>query len=211
MPEADNPEAWKQLAVTIQGLTPDFERDLAYFHSHIPNSERHPVTYAVVTAYAQRIELALDHARRGVEGLQDQAKNNPNLLPEIEAIMRWIKVRKPNTLRTGLSQEDEDSIGDWLVKFVEPSYSKARQFIAVLRKSMNLKGAPNKRPETLMMLDARIANGWSYAKIASEMCDCGAKKHNEYCRERIRKRIKELEAFLKALGIPYRQSHPGEK
>jgi hypothetical protein len=43
------------------------------------------------------------------------------------------------------------------------------------------------------------------------MCDCGAKKHNEYCRERIRKRIKELDAFLLDMGISYGQRANGEK
>jgi hypothetical protein len=203
MPDPDNPEAWESVAKTIHALAPNFERDLAYFRSHIPDPARHPVTYAVVTAYAQRLEMALEYSRRGVQGLKDQAANHPDLLPEIEAIMRWIKVRKPNPPRGGLSREDEDEIGDWLVKYIEPSYSKARQFIAGISKSLAWKGAPNKRPETIMMLDARIANGWSYATIAAKMCDCGAKKHNEYCRERIRKRIKELESFLRSMGITY--------
>ena len=195
----------------IRGLTPNFERDLAYFRSHIPDQERHPVTYAVVAAYTRRLELALDYSRRGVEGLQDQAKNSPNLLLEIQAIMRWIKVRKANPAPRGMTQEDQDAIGDWVVRFIEPSYSKARQFIAWISKSMTGRGAPNKRPETLMMLDSRISNRWSYATIASKMCDCGAKKHDEYCRERIRKRIKELESFLAAMGISYLPAAPGEK
>ena len=211
MPDTDNPEAWESLAKTIRSLTPSFERDLAYFSSYVPDQRCHPVTYAVVSAYARRLELALGYARRGAEGLQDQAKNYPHLLPEIEAIMSWIKARKRNPPPVGLSREDEDVIGDWMVKFVEPSYSKARRYIEAIAKSMNRKGAPNKRPETLMMMDSRVANGLSYAAIATRMCDCGAKKHNEYCRERIRKRIKELEAFLLVMGISYGPQTSGEK
>jgi hypothetical protein len=158
MPNPENPEAWESLSVIIRGLAPNFERDLVYFRSHVPDPERHPVTYAVVTAYTQRLELALDHSQRVVQGLQDQAKNNPNLLLEIRAIMRWIKVRKANVPHGGLTQEDQDAIGDWLVRFVEPSYSKARHFIDELSKSMTGRGAPNKRPQTLTMMDSRIAN-----------------------------------------------------
>lgn len=211
MPEPDNPDAWESLSKAVRALEPNFERDLAYFWSHVPDAKRHPASFAVVTAYARRLKLALDLSRRGADGLQDQARNYPDLLHEIEAIMRWIKVPRANAPRGGLTQEDQDVIGDWVVKFVEPSYSKARQFIAGIAKSMTRRGAPNKRPQTLMMLDARIANGWSYTAIASKMCDCGAKKHDEHCRERIRKRIKELEAFLLNMGIAYGPPSPGEK
>jgi hypothetical protein len=211
MSNPDNPEAWQALSALIRSLEPTFERELLYFQSYSLDQTHNPATHAIVSAYTQRLEMALNYSRRGTHGLQEQAKKHPNLLVEIMAIMRWLKVRKSDGQRGGMTEQDADMIGDWLVKFVEPSYSKARRFIDEIARSVTRKGAPSKRPETLMMLDARLVNGWSYATLASKMCDCGGKEHGEYCRERIRKRIKELELFMREIGIAYKPHTPGEK
>jgi hypothetical protein len=41
------------------------------------------------------------------------------------------------------------------------------------------------------------------------MCDCGAAQHGKLCRERIRKRLKELESYLAKYDIRYGDA-PGE-
>jgi hypothetical protein len=91
------------------------------------------------------------------------------------------------------------------------SYAEARFTLRLMQQfsATHGRGAPSKRPETLKLLDARIANHWSYARLASRMCDCGAVQHGELCRERIRKRLKELESYLAKYDIQYRDA-PGE-
>ena len=73
-----------------------------------------------------------------------------------------------------------------------------------MKKNLAGKGAPSKRRETVKMLDARIAKGWSYSQLAKELCDCGATRHTDRCADSIRKRIKELEMFLDKRKISYR-------
>jgi ketopantoate reductase len=74
-----------------------------------------------------------------------------------------------------------------------------------------MQGPPGKRSEAVKMLDAIIANGWSYSRTAKEMCDCGKARHDDKCTDLVRKRIRELESFLDKQGIEYqRRSIPGK-
>jgi hypothetical protein len=209
MPDPNGPDAWESLSELVRSIEPQLERDLAYCLANPPDPKKHPATSAVIAEYVRRIQLYLTQSKAGTAGLREQAAQYPNLVIEIQEIEEWIKQRKPGTARRPFSQEDQDLLGDWLVRHADSSYSKARRFVAGVVKSLSKKGAPSKKPETLRMLDARIANGWSYSVLAAKMCDCGAKKHTAHCSERIRKRIKELEGFLKTLGITLQP--PGEQ
>jgi hypothetical protein len=135
------------------------------------------------------------------------AQNHPYLTNEIQEIEGWIKRRKPNMPSRSFSEEDQDALGDWLIKYASSSYSKARQFVSGVAKSLRPKGAPSKRVQTLKILDARVANGWSYAMLASKMCDCDAKVHDAHCSERIRKRLKELESVLAKYDIHFESAN----
>ena len=115
----------------------------------------------------------------------------------------WILRKKVPGQRIQLTAADEDNIGDWLVS-AGRSYSQTKQMLREIRQFITGRGAPNKRPETLKLLDARISQGLSYKQLACKMCDCGLPDHTEHCEERIRKRIKKLEEFLAKYEIIYR-------
>jgi hypothetical protein len=183
------------------------ESDLAYCRDHPPDPIKHPATTALLREYVKRVELLLDCSRRGPSGMKNLAQNHPNLTSEIQEIQAWIKRRKPNIPSRSFSEEDQDALGDWLIKYASSSYSKARQFVSGVAKSLRPKGAPSKRVQTLKLLDARLANGWSYTKLASKMCDCDAKVHDSYCSERIRKRLKELESVLATYDIHFKPAN----
>ncbi len=195
----------------MHSIEPTLESDLSYCLHHPPCPVKHPATTALIAEYIKRVELLLSRSRMGRDGMKDLAQNHPYLTEEIKEIEQWIKQRKPNASVHGLSEEDQDTLGDWLIKHVSPSYSRARRFVAGVSKSLSKKGAPSKRIHTLKILDARIANGWSYSVVAAKMCDCDKKKHDAHCADSIRKRLKELEEFLTRYGINLKSMDPGEK
>lgn len=209
--ESYSSDAWEGISELLRSTEPTFEFDLTYCREHPPDPIKHPATSAIIAAYVMRLEMLLSSSRKGSDGLRDLAHNHPHLTDEIQDFQQWIKQRKPGTPARSFSQEEQDLLGDWLVKHIDASYSRARRFVSGVAKSLSPKGAPSKRVQALKMLDARLANGWSYSKLASEMCDCGGRNHGSHCSERIRKRIKELEAFLDKHGINLKSSDPGEK
>lgn len=196
---ADNtirPDRWENLADILRSIEPQIEAKIEYWRSHHPTDPNlQPATTAIIRAYVARLELQLSAIRGGPAALKDECENHPSRTEEIQELDSWITRLKPRALRRKMSEQDEDAMGNWFVSKMNYSYSQARRHIKLMREQISDKGAPSKRPETLRMLDARTANGWSYSKIAAQMCDCGAKKHTSHCSERIRKRIKELEAF----------------
>jgi len=200
----DSPDAWEAISELLRSTESRLESDLAFCRDYPPDPGKHPATTALLKEYVKRVEILLDCSRRGADGMKYLAQNHPYLTNEIQEIEGWIKRRKPNMPLRSLSEEDQDALGDWLIKYASSSYSKARQFVSGVAKSLRPKGAPSKRVQTLKILDARLANGWSYSMLASKMCDCDAKVHNSYCSERIRKRLKELESVLSKYGIHFK-------
>jgi len=203
-------EQWENLADVIRAIEPTLEAKLRLCQHHAPDPATKPVSAAIVAVYVSRIESALAAIRGGGKSLREDAVSHPNASEELQEIESWILRRKPNAPGRKLTDKDWDAFGNWFVSKMGYSYSRAREMIERLRNLQSSKGAPNKRTETLKMLDARIANEWSYMELANKMCDCGALKHTEHCSERIRKRLKELESFLKKYGIQV-PGHPGEK
>jgi len=196
-------DKWEDLADVLRVIEPDLAIKLAYCRSHPPDAVKQPVTSAVVVAYSSQVELELTTIRRGARGLQDQYRQRPWLTDEITQIESWILRRRSGAARRQLTDRDEQALGDWFVSKMGYSYSETRQRLGEMRKLLSGEGAPNRRLETLKMMDARICNGWSYQELARHMCDCGLPTHSDYCAERIRKRIKELEAFLSKYNIDY--------
>ena len=202
----DDSEKWENLAEVIRFIEPEFEAKLAVCRSHPPDPVKEPATSALVSAYISRVELELATIRKGARGLQDQSRERPMLTKEIQQIESWILRRKPGIPRRKLTARDEQVMGDWLVTKMGYSYSETEKRLGNMRQFLSGKGAPNKRLETLKMLDARICNGCSYPELARRMCDCESSTHDDYCADRIRKRIKELEAFLNKYNIEYPKS-----
>jgi hypothetical protein len=205
--QSDSPDAWQSISEFCRSTESRWERDLAYCRDYPPDPEKHPATFALVAEYVKRLELLLSCSRRGVDGIKDLAQRYPYLTNEIQEIERWIKQRKASAPARSFSEEDQDMLGDWLVKYASSSYSKARQFVSSVAQSLRPKGAPSKRVQTLKLLDARLAHHWSYSVLATKMCDCGAKVHTPHCSERIRKRLRELEPVLKKYGVQIKQGN----
>jgi hypothetical protein len=198
----------ENLAEVLRAIEPDLELKLAFCQKKPPDPATQPVTSSIVAAYISRLELELTSIRSGARGLQDQFREQPNLIREINEIESWIARRRPGVPRRQLTDQDAEVLGDWYVSKMGYSYSETNRRIAEIRKLLGGRGAPNKRPETLKMFDARVANGWSYQEIADHMCDCGSRTHAGHCADRIRKRIKELEAFLIKYKISYDAVNP---
>jgi hypothetical protein len=187
-----------------RSLTERRASEAARLESKLANRTRTPVFDALIAAYTSRINIHKEFIMDGAQGMRREERLHPNLQKELMQLESWIFERKPQgKKRMVLGQEFEDLIGDLFVR-TGSSYSETRQMLARMRRGLSRKGAPNKYPQTVKMFDARVANKWSYQQTANAMCDCGAIKHNEGCRERIRKRIKELETFLDKFQISYR-------
>jgi hypothetical protein len=189
------PDQWENLADVLRSIEPELENRLTFCRTHIPDPKTQPATSAIIQRYVRCLELQLSSIRRGAPGLKSEFRNHPELTEELEDIQSWIMRKVPGAI-SSVTEKDEDAIGDWFVSKMGYSFSTAKRRLDEMRRRRSGKGAPSKRPETLKMLDARLANGWSYSKLANNLCDCGAKEHTEHCSERIRKRLKELHLFL---------------
>jgi hypothetical protein len=196
------PDKWEKLAEVVLGAEPELQRRIVYLQTKPPDPVKQPVSSALAKAYLSRLEIELGAIHRGAEGLKDEYRNHPTLLQELQEIGTWILRKKATGKKTQLTATDEDVIGNWFVS-TGRSYSETRQMLRRMRQFITGRGAPNKRPETLRMLDAKISKGLSYTQLASTMCDCGLSQHTEHCKERIRKRIRQLEKFLIKYNITY--------
>jgi len=186
-----------------------YENTLSFWKANPPDPTKQPISARLVEAYLFRTELQLKFMR-GIPGAMDEiVRDYPNVSAEWKELAIWIAPSEPNYQARRITEQNEDTIGDFLVAQMKMPYSQAKALLKSLSKGT--KGAPNKRPQTLKMLDAMVANGWSYAQVAVRMCDCGNRSHNEKCRETIRKRIKELDALLARYGILYQRGTPGKK
>jgi hypothetical protein len=192
-------DRWQKLAELMGSIEPDLARRIERVQAHLPDPVNQPVSTALVKAYLARLQIFLDSIRGGAEGAKHEYEAHPNLMREIQELESWL-LRKTMQARgsEGLAQH-KDELGNWLTSVMGYSYTKTRTMLDSIGRSKP--GAPTKRKETLKMMDARIANQWSYPELAAKMCDCGATTHDEYCSERIRKRLKELESFLIKYGI----------
>jgi hypothetical protein len=180
-----------------------FENSISFWKSNLPDPKTRPASRGLVDAYISRMELQLSAIRDGVQAMLDQFQIHPTLNAEGREIGLWVTSLEPPTLRPKITEDHEDVIGEFLVRDMEFSYPHARELLRGLKVSP--KGAPSKRSHTIKMMDARIVNGLSYAKLANKMCDCELMTHNYLCRERIRKRIRELETVLSKYGIQSRK------
>jgi hypothetical protein len=99
-----------------------------------------------------------------------------------------------------LTAEEENVIGDFLISLGR-RYSDTKDMLGNLRRFLTGRGAPHKRNQTLQMMDARIANRWSYRQLAIHLCDCGQTTHTEHCKQRIWHRLKELQQVLEKYSI----------
>jgi hypothetical protein len=187
----------------LRAVSTGYEGVVAYWKSNPPDRSKQPVTSALVDAYVIRLEIKSLASSRGLQSFVAANDKYPSMHAELRELGDWLETVEPSYLNPKVTEDTEDRFGDALVADLDFSYSEAR---ALLRKqSQPQKGAPNKHPLTLAMFDARVANGWSYMELASKMCDCSLRNHNDLCRERIRKRLKELESVLSKFGIEYRK------
>jgi hypothetical protein len=193
---------WEKLAEVVRASVPELERQIAYLRTNPPDPVKQPVTSAIAKAYLSRLEIHLDDVRRGPDGLKDQALNRPNLLKELQEMQTWILRKKAPKKMLEPTVAEENIIGDWLVS-TGRSYSEAKRKLRQMRQSITGRGAPNKRPETLRILDAKVSRGLSYPQLASKLCDCGLPRHTEHCAERMRKRISQLGKLLIKYNITY--------
>ena len=169
---------------------------------------KQPISAAIAKAYISRLEIQFGCFSRGAEGLKEDYEKHPTLLTEIRELETWILRKTTEQAGIALVAEHKDKLGDLLCSVMGYSYSQTRQFLDSFPRAK--RGAPSKRLATLRMMDARVANNWSYRKLALKMCDCGEPKHNEDCRETIRKRLKELEVFLTKYDINVSGQTPGK-
>lgn len=199
----ERPEYLEKLAELMRFTSAGvMERKIARLKIHPFDPVSRPVTRALANEYLRRLETYLALILNGAAGMREKSLIYPGLPQELMEIEDWLLRSGGATNERIFKPEIEDFFGNWLVS-IGYSYTETKQMLGDMRKELSGRGAPSKRPETLRILDARIANGWSYSRLAAEMCDCGAKQHTTHCAERIRKRLKELESFLSRYKIVY--------
>jgi hypothetical protein len=164
------PDSWAKLAEVVRATEPDLQRRIVYLQTNPPDPVNQPVSNALVRAYLSRLEIYVGAIRRGGKGLSDHYRDHPTLLQELHEMETWILRKKGAVKKAEFTAAGEDVIGDWLVSMGR-SYSKTKQMLRRLRQFLNGRGAPNKRPETLKMLDAKLSQALSYKHLASKMCD----------------------------------------
>jgi hypothetical protein len=195
------PDKFAKLAELLRATIPDMERRIDSLQSRPPDPIRQPISHALSKALMSRLELQLASILRGGEGLRAEYRERRDLMKEIEELESWVQRKSTVEHGSELMAERKDEMGDWLCSEMGYSYSRARHLLGQVGR--HKRGAPSKRVATLKMMDARVANRWSYKMLAEKMCDCGSSNHNDYCEERIRKRIKGLEKFLNRYKISY--------
>jgi hypothetical protein len=211
-PEDDPAFNSQGLAELVTSMAHSVEEKLSRCRANPPDAAKHPVTKLIVDVYLFCLEVMANDMRRGVIGLREQFETRPNLRQSIEDLESWLFRPKKRVSKPKLTVSQEREMGDFLVGKMNFSFSRALTQIESFKRSINPKGAPSKKAQTLLMLDARVANGWSYFRIASELCDCEKRKHDKHCADSIRKRIKELEAFLAKYKIVcWKQNETPEK
>ncbi len=196
-------DGWEDSAEVMRSVEPALRRRLAHLQTNSPDPVTQPVSSALGKAYLIRLEIYVDAIGGGAKGLRVLYRDYPNLEQELEEMETWIVIDRETGDKPRLTAAHEESLGDWLVSRGR-SYSQTRQLLRRTRQLVTGRGAPNKRPDTLRLLDAKISQTLSYKRLASQSCDCGLAQHTEHCEERIRKRIKELEKFLARQMIVFR-------
>jgi hypothetical protein len=187
-------DKWERLVQVARAVEPDFEWRINYLETNAPDPVKQPVTSALAKAYLSRLKSHLIAVRRGADGLKEEKLKRPELLQEILDLQKWI-LKKASSEPLKFTKANEDTVGNLLVS-TGRSYYEARQMVDQLRKVVIGRGAPNKRPETLRMADARISQALSYKKLASNICDCGLSQHTELCADRVRKRLEQVRSLL---------------
>lgn len=186
-----------------ESLAENLSREIYRLSSALPDGEAKPVSRAMTLAYVSRLQSCksdLEQYAAGTSAGDDIAELSRRLA--LFEIPKWIPDLTDQ--RRKISQEElENTFGDFYVS-VGRSYSETKRILQEMQKaSLARDGPAGKRAEAVKMLDAIIANGWSYARTAREMCDCGSNRHSPKCADRVRKRIRELENFLAKEGIEY--------
>lgn len=184
----------------------NFVSELELLKSHPPDPKKSPATYALAQAYMSRLERLI----AVIESLpEDLALVSPELPREQSAVMMelqeigsWIKrQRRPGHEEITLEETafKKGIIGDWLVSrgFL---YSETSQLIEHATKPK--RGAPTaNRSDTVAAYDLKQSGKLSLQQLAAKVCDCGQKKHGTVCRDKVRKRLSELEKVLEKYGI----------
>jgi hypothetical protein len=209
MPESGPP--FKIIAdEMIRSFGKRLEREAARLKDNFPDPVKEPASNALARSFVASLESHADGLLRGDKGLRSEILESAALQRDLREFGAWLMEAETLPLRSSLSQEIEEFLGDMNV-WAGFSYSETRRKLRQLQQSITRKGAPNKRPQTRKILDARVVNGWSYARLAAEFCDCDKRKHDSHCADSIRKRIKELEAFLREHKIVYSESQEPPK
>src|SRR5271157_2295052 len=157
-------QVWAKLTVVARTVEPFFTRKVVYHKNNLPDQRTQPVSHALARAFLSRLERQLDAIHAGPEGMRQEFGNDPGrVLTETLEMETWfIAPRKPSPFK--LTEKLEDAMGNMFVSS-GMSYAEARVILRKMQQFSFGRGAPSKRPETLKLMDARIANHWSYSQL----------------------------------------------
>lgn len=182
----------------LRGIDRHLSKRIAYHWENLPDAQRQPVSYAIAMWFIATTDRQLTAIRAGSTAIKQELGERPGAA--IRAVFEMESWLVPRIKQSKLTDKAEDIIGNLLVSS-GLTYGEARYLTRLMQQVPG--GAPSKRPQTLKLMDAKIANRWSYAKLTMKMCDCQERTHDEKCVERIRKRIAELQRILVNHGINY--------
>jgi hypothetical protein len=176
-----------------------------------PRDPEHPVRTALREAYFTRTARLIDlqealiqsGAFEALAGLTDISQIPPaireyaTLADEAAEIDGWAFDPIAAEEHEGLLDREGD-----LLQQSGISFSQIRRYQRSTHK--NPSGAPiRKRSVAVESFELRTkdAKRWSWSALAVEFCECGARKHNQHCQERIRKQVGHLKRVLKKYAI----------
>jgi hypothetical protein len=186
------------------------QRALAKF----PADPEHPVRTALREAYYSRVARSVDlqaallqsGAFEALAGITEISQIPPTtkeyftLELEADEIHGWVF----DPISTDDYERLRDIEGD-LLQVTGRSFSEIKRYQRSIQSiHKHRSGAPiRKRSVAVESLELRIkdANRWPWSALAVRFCDCGARKHNKHCQERIRRQVGHLQRVLKKFQI----------
>jgi len=166
---------------------------------------KQPISAALVEAICGRVKLIADKFQMGNYSL-DKANSDLEIMnKEIRHLSTWI-VGAP----VEKSQRDICRFVDGWVAFAQSISLSGYEVAQIGKRAEEIvrkkpRGRPPvKRPIAVRALELKMADRkLTWDDVATKVCDCGKKSHDEYCKQAIRVAVEELKKTLRAYKIPY--------
>ena len=177
------------------GLTAGAAARAEFFVAFPPDPECR-VRTALREGFIQRVSNLLDlfPSQHSLTDLLRVLPEFARLTAEAHELSRWAL--------DPLSEEEwrrlPAALGDLLTR-QGWTYSEAQGVVGSIRRPRGC--PPRMRVIAIKALEMKLRPGQSWMKITNRLCNCGAARHTESCKERIRQATMDLQEVLDRYGI----------